>query len=621
MDALAGLGTNREVVTWSGPISLAVTGLTGSTRRGPRRRRRARAAEGSLAGGAAILPACSIGPSAGPRNRPLLDAQRVALGLPTRARTTSGEGGEARRIRRGAARSVRRAQRHAGHARGEGRCRFAGGERATGATASTSRHRAVRAIKGRRLGRPGRKTTRGSRTGRRRPVTYAGSSSVRLRRSSRTNASRRRWHSSGLSCEAPEGRGPDGALPALARRARTSSTSSAAYRAALERYERRNVDAPVGRWGHARHLRPEIRKFNEEVVRTLDDEAVASISTILPDTAARRRVAPRLGQRDRAPGGAARPRALPEQRCVRQVTMLARLADAEEWIEWETLSREYFFADPEIRASPLVGSPSRRGSTRVLRRCRRRLSAGRASEGGTSSRSLTLSSPPTRRGGSPIRRSRSPLTGSLSRSTRASRAYAEPLADWFRSFGAQRPALYVAASPCSTSRRPVYRTDIATRRARGGARPRGGDLKAAARSVGARLTRARAGRPSVRLEVATLFWDYYQFDAAAGQLCVAHPSRDARSTPSGSGPSSTEGATRVGRFPRGLRRRRNRAGASRAGIRLAELSRRGGCLPRPDGGLPGRRTAAPSDWQLRLLADFLRALDRTGEAVACSTGR
>ncbi len=388
-----------------------------------------------------------------------------------------------------------------------------------------------------------------------------------------------------------------------------------AYRTALERYDDGTWLHRFARW-HVRQGRgAEIRRLTEQVIRTLDDESVAAYLENFAGYGG----AAKGDSLDWDNAIALQMARLAHTRFPNNVsfvkTMLSRLATAEDWTEWERLSREYYFGDPTIRSEYLKRLSETTKLDGVYAAARER-AAGGLDGGASSAFAYAVLAADSARWLSRFDESLAAYRHLVALYP-GEPAYAEPLADLTRSFGSRDPKFYVEASKVLDDMALRYPSDHRYATQSGEVLASAGDMAEATKrweSIG----RVSPGSPAVRLEVATIFWDYYQFDYAAEQLlAVRNQTRDDSlyAFRLGAVFDSKHDLTRaIPEYVKTLGEPGEER--SRAAIRLAELSRRDGVLAQVASAYEAQRRAKPAEWQLAIgYADFLRALDRTGEAV------
>ena len=196
---------------------------------------------------------------------------------------------------------------------------------------------------------------------------------------------------------------------------------------------------------------------------------------------------------------------------------------------WEKLSTEYYFADRSIR-EPYLAWLSKQGLLRD------RYKRARASRGAEEQRSGGVGAPtPPPLSSSAPRAARSPSSYAvfaadaaiwLSHHDEALDAYrglvalypgephyADRLADLTRSFGQQSDKLYEEAALTFAKMADIYPADHSYRIKAGEVYAQLGDFKHAGEQWD-KLIQIEPGERNTYLEVATVYWDYYQFDQA-----------------------------------------------------------------------------------------------------------
>ncbi len=192
---------------------------------------------------------------------------------------------------------------------------------------------------------------------------------------------------------------------------------------------------------------------------------------------------------------------------------------------WEKLSTEYYFADRSIR-DPYLAWLSKQGQLRD------RYNKARASRGAEEQRSggapqpLSPSAPLLARAPSSYGVFAADAATWLSHHDEALDAYrqlvalypgepqyADRLADLTRSFGQQSDKLYEESAGVFAQMADIYPTDHSYRIKAGEVYAQLGDFKRAGEQWD-KLIQIEPGERNTYLEVATVFWDYYQFDQA-----------------------------------------------------------------------------------------------------------
>lgn len=195
--------------------------------------------------------------------------------------------------------------------------------------------------------------------------------------------------------------------------------------------------------------------------------------------------------------------------------MLTYLWHSANYTEWERLSRQYYFADRSIR-EPYLAWLSKQNQLRE----RYQQAAGRGNAAAQTQTTRGVDS----RFAYQVFAADSALW--LSHHDEALDAYrqlnsfypgetqyAERLADLTRSFGQQSNALYEESAKTLEKMAEVYPTSHDYRIKAGEVYAQLGDFKRAAEQWD-KLTKLEPGERETYLEVATVFWDYYQYDDA-----------------------------------------------------------------------------------------------------------
>jgi predicted Zn-dependent protease len=301
---------------------------------------------------------------------------------------------------------------------------------------------------------------------------------------------------------------------------------------------------------------------------------------------------------------------------------------------WEKLSAEYYFADRSIR-EPYLAWLSKQGQLRE------RYSKARAGTGAEVQRSggavapspqpLSSSAPPPGKAPSSYAVFAADAALWLSHHDEALDAYrqlvafypgepqyADRLSDLTRSFGQQSDKLYEESASVSARMAEIYPEDHSYRIKAGEVYAGLGDFKRAADQWD-KLILIEPGERNTYLEVATVFWDYYQFDQAAR---VFKELRDATG-------DQTIYAYRLGAVYEGkgdydsaiaeymkiLSEPGN--GRETGAKRLAQLSKRPGLAEKIASVYQHARAASPIDWQLIIgYADYQAERDHQADALA-----
>ncbi|MEN3336044.1 MAG: hypothetical protein V7641_5409, partial [Blastocatellia bacterium] len=196
--------------------------------------------------------------------------------------------------------------------------------------------------------------------------------------------------------------------------------------------------------------------------------------------------------------------------------------------------------------------------------------------------------------------------------------YAERLADLTRSFGQQSDKLYEESAQVMAQMADIYPSNHAYRIKAGEAYAELGDFKRAGAEWN-KLTAREPGERNTYLEVATVFWDYYQFDEA---IRVFKELRNQTGDP-------TIYAYRMGAVYEGKGDIDNAIaeyvkvlpepgdGRSTVARRLAQLSRRAGLADKIAAAYAQARAAQADDWQLVIgYASYNAERDHQAEALA-----
>lgn len=292
--------------------------------------------------------------------------------------------------------------------------------------------------------------------------------------------------------------------------------------------------------------------------------------------------------------------------------MLTHL-EASDRARWEKLSTEYYFADRSIR-DPLLAWLSKQKQLRE----KYQRAVNEAAGAGSASR-LTYS----------VFAADAALW--LSHHDEAISAYrrliglypgepqyADRLADLTRSFGHQDPKLYEESAQVSAQMAEIYPTDHTYRIEAGEVYAELGDFKRAGEQWD-KLVALEPGNRETYLEVATVYWDYYQYDQALRVF------KELRNTTG----DQTIYAYRVGAVYEGkgdidsaiaeYMQVLPEAGEGRDTVakRLAQLSRRKGLAEKITAVYGKARAARPDDWHLVLgFAAYQAERDHQSDALA-----
>jgi predicted Zn-dependent protease len=386
-----------------------------------------------------------------------------------------------------------------------------------------------------------------------------------------------------------------------------------AYQMALKQYDDGTWLHRFARWYVRRGRGAEVRRLTEQVIRTLDDEQVAEYLRQFAGY-----------------GGAARGDSLDWNNLVAlQVTLLAhqrfpnnlefveqllgRYAANEDWVAWERLAREYYFLSPSIRDKLLARLSATNKLETSYALARRRATS---LEGGvTPAFAYAVFSADAARWLSHFDDAVAAYR-KLADLYPGERDYAEPLAALLRSLAARDPRLYAEAAAVLDKMAALHPTDHRYPTEAGEVLAEAGDLNGAA--VRWKLLAEREpGSPGVHLEVATILWDYFQFDAAAAELealqATAHDESLYAYRLGAVYDSKGDLDRAIPEYVRSLAQ----AGTERenARVRLAEIYDRAGA--KIQNAYEHEHLARRDDWQLVLgYADLLRDVGLTGDAVA-----
>lgn len=388
-----------------------------------------------------------------------------------------------------------------------------------------------------------------------------------------------------------------------------------AYKLALNRYDDGTWLHRFARWYVRRGRAVEVRRLTQQVISTLDDDDVTAYM-----------------QNFAGYGGSPSTDALDwDNQIELQVTrvalarfpnnttfvkmLLARLAEAEAWPEWERVSREHYFADPDIR-SALLSRLSQTGRLDQSYATAKQRLAGGLDQGPSSAFAYAVFAADSARWLSHFDEAIAAYQ-KLVALYPGERAYAEPLAALLRSFGSSDDANYLKAAQVYDSLASVYPTDHKYATQAGEVLAEAGDMGEAAKRWQS-LIASSPGSPAVRLEVATIFWDYYQFEDAGRELeTVRQQTGDKTLYAFRLGAiydNQKDFARAIPEYVRTLSEPGDER--NRAALRLAELSQRDGMLARIASAYEAERAASADNWRLTLgYADFLNILERRGEAV------
>ena len=289
---------------------------------------------------------------------------------------------------------------------------------------------------------------------------------------------------------------------------------------------------------------------------------------------------------------------------------------------WEKLSTEYYFADRSIR-EPYLAWLSKQGQLRE--RYQRAGVRGQGSGTGTTGPAPSLQPPPAYR-----------IFGAdaalwLSHHDEALDAYrqlvalypgepqyADRLADLTRSFGQQSDKLYEESAGVFAAMAEIYPSDHSYRIKAGEVYAQLGDFKRAGEQWN-KLIQIEPGERNTYLEVATVYWDYYQFDQAVRVF------KDLRNVTG----DQTIYAYRLGAVYEGKGdldsgiaeyvKVLSEPGDGRDTVakRLAQLSKRAGLAEKIAAAYERAHSGNPGDWQLVIgYADYQAERDHPADALA-----
>jgi len=301
---------------------------------------------------------------------------------------------------------------------------------------------------------------------------------------------------------------------------------------------------------------------------------------------------------------------------------------------WEKLSADYYFADRSIR-EPYLAWLSKQGTLRE-RHAKARVSGGaeaRRSGGaaGSSPPPLGSSAPPPGRSASAYAVFSADASLWLSHHDEALAAYrqlvalypgepqyADRLADLTRSFGQQSDKLYEEAARVSSQMAAIYPEDHSYRIKAGEVYAQMGDFKRAGEQWD-KLIAIEPGERNTYLEVATVFWDYYQFDQAVRvfkELRSVTGDQNIYAYRMGAvyeGKDDFDSA--IAEYVKVLSEPGD--GRDTGAKRLAQLSRRAGLAEKISAACERARAADPSNWQLIIgYADYQAEREHQADALA-----
>ncbi len=388
-----------------------------------------------------------------------------------------------------------------------------------------------------------------------------------------------------------------------------------AYKLALERYDDPTWLHRVARWYVRRGRGVEMQRLTNQVLRTLDDEQV---------TAYLEEYAGYGGRTEDDSLDVDNALALQMTRIALQRfpnneriagLMLDRLAAGEAWPEWERLSREHYFGNAAIRASYLERL-SKSGKLESDYATARARAEGGLEAQSTSSFAYAVFTADAARWLSRFDESVAAYRRLVALYPGEAQ-YAVPLSDLLRSFGSRDPKFYDESAEVLDRMAGIHPTETSYATRSGEALAEAGRMDEAAKRWRS-LVAAAPGNPATRLEVATIFWDYYQFTDAAAELealristhddsiyafrlgAIYDSKRDiARAVPEYVKTLGTPDTER-----------------EQAMARLAELQRRPGVASQIEGAYKAIRSSRPDNWQLVLgYVDYLKRIENDGEAT------
>jgi tetratricopeptide (TPR) repeat protein len=297
--------------------------------------------------------------------------------------------------------------------------------------------------------------------------------------------------------------------------------------------------------------------------------------------------------------------------------MLTYLASNKDYTQWSQLSAQYYFADRSIR-EPFLAYLSKNNQLRE------RYQKARSQESGVRSQNAgaTVTTYHVFAADSALWLSHHDEAIDAYRKLTAlypgEPQYAERLADLTRSFGQQSDKLFEESAQVMAQMADIYPSNHAYRIKAGEAYAELGDFKRAGAEWN-KLTAREPGERNTYLEVATVFWDYYQFDEA---IRVFKELRSQTGDPTiyayrmgavyeGKGDMDAAIAEYVKVLPE------PGDGRSTVAKRLAQLSRRAGLAEKIAAAYQQARGARPDDWQLVIgYASYNAERDHQAEALA-----
>ncbi len=388
-----------------------------------------------------------------------------------------------------------------------------------------------------------------------------------------------------------------------------------AYKLALERYDDGTWLHRVARWYVRRGRGAEMRRLTDQVIRTLDDEQVTAYleeyagyggvskgDSLDIDKALALQMTRMALQR------------FPNNERIARL-LLDRLADAKAWPEWERLSREHYFGNESIRADYLkrLSEEGRLEGDYAIALDR---SKGGLDAQNTSSFAYAVFTADAARWLSRFDESVAAYRRLVALYP-GEPAYAMPLSDLLRSFGSRDPKFYDESAEVLDVMSRIHPTDSSYATKSGEALAEAGRMSEAAKRWRS-IVAVAPGSPKNRLDVATIFWDYYQFTDAAAELEALRVStRDDSLYAFRLGAiydSKRDLSKAIPEYVKTL----GTADSERdqAMMRLAELQRRTGVPEQIASAYAALHSSRPDNWQLVLgYADFLKRIERDGEAV------
>lgn len=285
--------------------------------------------------------------------------------------------------------------------------------------------------------------------------------------------------------------------------------------------------------------------------------------------------------------------------------------------QWEKLSAEYYFADRSIR-EPYLAWLSKQNQLRE----RYAQAAGRRQEATPASTPGSLSTYKIFAADAAMWLSHHDEALDAYRQLVAlypgEAQYADRLADLTRSFGQQSDRLYEESAKVHAQMADIYPSDHSYRIKAGEVYAELGDFNRAAEQWN-KLIQLEPGERNTYLEVATVFWDYYQFDQAIRVF------KDLRNTTG----DQTIYAYRLGAVYEGKGDMGSAiaeyvkvlpepgSGRDTVAKRLAQLSRRKGLDEKISAAYQQAHAAHPEDWQLVIgYADYQAERNHQADALA-----